>query len=147
MIRSQSIRALGIAVVSLGVAASGVAFAGTANASSKPEVIQCDGKGQVKPKEIILACGDGNTFVSNITWKTWKKNTATGSGTLRWNTCLPETCSAGIVQTYKAKITLGGVASAPGETDVFSQMTLTFTGDGGPAMANRASYTLDNSRR
>ncbi len=146
MIRSKSIRVAGIAVAGLGIAASGLTFTTSATAATKPEVIQCDGKGQVKPKEIVLACGDGNTFVSKITWKKWNKNKATGTGTLSWNTCLPETCVAGIVQTYKAKITLDGLASAPGETDVFSEMTLTFT-QGGPAMLDSGTYELSNRRR
>jgi len=34
----------------------------------------------------------------------------------------------------------------PDERDVFSQMTLNFT-QGGPASADQAAYTLDNTRR
>ena len=146
MIQAQSIRVAGVAVAGLAIAVSGLVFASAGTAATKPEIIACDGKGQVKPKEIILACGDGNTFVSNIKWKMWNNNTATGTGTLSWNTCLPETCAGGIVQKYKAKITLGGIASAPGETDVFSNMTLSFT-QGGPAMLERGSYELSNTRR
>ncbi len=147
MIRSKSIRAVGITVAGLSVVASGLTFATSANAATKPEVIQCDGKGAVKPNEIILTCADAGVMVYKIKWNKWNLNKATGTGTLSWNTCLPETCVAGIVQTYKAKITLGGLASFPGETDVFSQMTLTFTQGGGPASSDQAVYTLDNSRR
>lgn len=146
MIRSQHIRVAGIAVAGLGLVAGGLTFMSPATAAAKPEIIACDGKGQVKPKEIILACGDGNTFVSNIKWIKWNNNTASGTGTLSWNTCLPQTCAGGIVQKYKAKIILGGLASAPGETDVFSEMTLTFT-QGGPGMLDSGTYELSNSRR
>ena len=146
MSRSQSIRVAAIAIAGLGIAASGLTFVSPATAATKPEIIACDGKGKVKPKEIILACGDGNTFVNNINWIKWNNNTATGTGTLNWNTCLPQTCAGGIVQTYKAKITLGGLASAPGETDVFSEMTLTFT-QGGPGMMDSGVYELSNTRR
>ena len=146
MIRSQSIRVAAIAIAGLGIAASGLTFVSPATAATKPEIIACDGKGKVKPKEIILACGDGNTFVNNIKWVKWNNNTATGTGTLNWNTCLPQTCAGGIVQTYKAKITLGGLATAPGENDVFSEMTLTFT-QGGPGMMDSGVYELSNTRR
>lgn len=88
MIRSRTIRVAGVTVAGLSIAVT------------EPEIIVCDGKGQVKPSEIILVCRDGNTFVSNIKWKKWNDNRATGTGTLSWNTCLPETCVAGIVQTY-----------------------------------------------
>ena len=68
MIRSQSIRVAAIAIAGLGIAASGLTFVSPATAATKPEIIAWEGKGQVKPKEIILACGDGNTFVNNIKW-------------------------------------------------------------------------------
>lgn len=146
MIRSKKFTTVGIAAASLGLAASGIAFAGSASAATKPQVIQCDGTGIVKPKEIVITCADAGVVVTGISWKKWNANKATGTGTLTWNTCLPESCVAGIVQTYKAKVTLDGLASAPGERDVFSQMTLTFT-QGGPASADGAVYTLDNTQR
>lgn len=71
--------------------------------------------------EIILACGDGNA-------------------------CLAKTCAGGIVETFKAEITLGGLVLAPGETDVCSEMTLTFS-QGGPGMMDSGIYELSNSRR
>ncbi len=50
-----------------------------------------------------------------------------------------------IVQKYKVKITLGGLASGP-SINVFSQMTLAFP-KGGPAGAETSTYTLDNEAR
>ena len=81
------------------------------------------------------------SWSSSITWSSWTANGAKGVGTLAWNTCLPETCVDGIVQKYKVKVILGGVASAP-NVSVFSQMTLAFP-KGGPAAAETATYTLD----
>lgn len=145
MLKSQGVRALTIGVTALGLGIGGIGFSAAAQATDKPEVILCDGKGAVKPKEIVLACGDGNTFVSKIRWKKWTSTTATGVGTLTWNTCLPDNCAAGIVQKYRAKIELGGLASEPGETDVFSQMTLTFT-QGAPGNLDTGTYILSNPR-
>lgn len=146
MFASQRVRVATIGLAGLGLAISGIGFSSAAQAADSPEVILCDGKGAVKPKEIVLACGDGNTFVSKIRWKKWTSNTATGVGTLTWNTCLPDNCAAGIVQKYRAKIELGGLASAPGEPDVFSTMTLTFT-QGAPGNLDSGTYKLDNPRR
>jgi len=106
-------------------------------------VVNCAGKGVVKPKQITVTCADADVVVSGITWSSWNLNSAKGTGTLIWNTCLPETCVAGITQKYKVKVTLGGVASGPSVT-AFSQMKLTFPDGSGPAAANSSSYTLDN---
>jgi hypothetical protein len=106
-------------------------------------VVNCKGNTVVKPKTIVVTCADGAVTVTNIKWSSWTMNGAKGTGTLAWNTCLPETCVAGIVEKYRVRIALGGVASAP-NVSVFSQMTLAFP-KGGPAAAETSTYTLDNA--
>ncbi len=125
------------------IGAAGLAIAVPAASAAEGDTIlySCQGKKTVKPKEIVLACGDGNTYVYKIEWKSWGMNSARGTGVLNWNTCLPQTCSDGIVQEYKVNIRLGRVASGPG-VDAFSRMTLTFP-DGGPAMLDSGFYTMD----
>jgi hypothetical protein len=108
-------------------------------------VINCLGKGVVKPKQIVLSCADAGLVVSGISWTSWTANDAKGVGTLVWNTCLPQTCANGIVQKFKARVSLGRVASGPSVT-VFSQMTLVFA-NGGPAAADSVTYSLDNELR
>ena len=137
-------RTLAIAAATAGVALGGLAIAPTAGAApTATVVINCVGKGVVKPKQIIIACADAGVMVYKISWTSWTDNEAKGTGTLAWNTCLPKTCVAGIVQKYKVKITLGRVASGPNVT-VFSGMTLNFGKDGGPAAAKTSTYILDN---
>ncbi|MEI6361376.1 MAG: hypothetical protein WCP95_04525 [Actinomycetes bacterium] len=136
-------RTLTIAAAAAGVALGGVALAPAAGAATGDTVvINCVGKGQVKPKEIVITCADAGVMVTKIKWSKWTNNEAKGTGTLVWNTCLPKTCVDGIVQNYKAKVTLGRVASGP-NISVFSGMTLTFTGGGGPAAADSVSYIID----
>ena len=135
-------RTLTIAAATAGIAAGGLALAPAVTAAAGDTVvINCVGKGEVKPKEIVVTCADAGVMVSKITWTKWNANEAKGSGTLVWNTCLPKTCVDGIVQTYKVKVTLGRVASGP-NISVFSGMTLKFPA-GGPAAAQTATYTLD----
>jgi hypothetical protein len=112
-------------------------------ATGKPGIINCAGKEVRQPKEIVLACGDDSVSITGITWSTWNNNKAVGKGTLVWNTCLPETCVAGIVKKYPVKVTLGGLASST-EVDVFSQASVAFT-KGGPAALETGTYTLDNT--
>lgn len=127
------------------LAAAGLALAPAATAAEgTPVVIDCAGKGVAKPKQIVLACADAGVAVTGIRWTRWTMNSATGVGTLTWNTCLPQTCVDGIVEKYRVRITLGGLASGP-DIDVFSQMNLRFP-KGGPAGLETGSYTLDNQQ-
>jgi hypothetical protein len=123
-------------------------FAGAPSASAAtgdPVVVDCLGKGVQKPKEIVLACADAGIMVDGIRWTSWNANRARGTGTLVWNTCLPTDCASGIVERFRVRIKLGGVASGPGK-DVFSSMTLRFP-QGGPAGLATGTYMLDNDFR
>lgn len=119
------------------------ASAATAPDPTKSYLVDCGGNLKIKPKQIVFACGDGNTFIKGITWSTWDMNGAVGKGTLVTNVCLP-TCGANNILTYKkVKITLGGLASE-GALNVFSQVEGAFKSDGGPAMSSRATWVIDN---
>jgi hypothetical protein len=140
------VRTISIAAATTAIAVSGLALAPAASAApGDTTVINCVGKGQIRPKEIVITCADANVLINKITWTTWNNNAARGRGTLAWNTCLPKTCVDGIVQTYKVKIRLGRVASGP-NASVFTGLTLGFPG-GGPAAAETTSYTLDRPIR
>lgn len=139
-------RTLTIAASTAAVAVGALAVAPAATAdNNKTVVVNCLGKGVVKPKEIVVSCADGAITVMNITWSSWNVNRAQGTGTLAWNTCLPTDCASGIEQKYKVAVTLGRVASGPGVT-AFTRMTLTFP-NLGPAAAETSTYTVDNVQR
>lgn len=113
-------------------------------ASRKPVVIDCQGKGVAKPKQIVLSCADANVAVTGLSWSSWTANAAKGSGTLSWNPCIP-TCVAGKAETFPVKVTLGRLASGAG-LDVFSGMTLAYP-KGGPTGEKTSTYLLDNPAR
>jgi len=48
----------------------------------------------VKPSAIVLACGDGNDSLINLTWSSWTPTTATATGDYTDNTCTPD-CANG----------------------------------------------------
>jgi hypothetical protein len=144
--RSQLPSALAPSVlVAAGALAAGTLVAPAAQAAGSPVVIDCLGKGVVKPAEIVLACADAGIMIDNIRWTSWKANRAKGVGTLVWNTCLPTDCASGLVEKYRVRITLRGLASGEG-IDVFSKASLRFP-TGGPAGLETGSYTLDNELR
>jgi hypothetical protein len=143
-------RMMGLALGLSGLIAGG--FAVPANAAEAPNpnrtyIVDCQGELDYKPKQIVFACGDGGVYFGNIRWSKWNMNEAVGRGTLFYNTCEPN-CGAGNVLRYtKVRIELGGVASGPGMgtmVNTFSSLTGTFGPDAGPAMAESATWALDN---
>ena len=58
-----------------------------------------------KPKAITLTCADGGLYVDQISWKTWSKTGATGTGTFYENLCEPS-CAEGEQVSAPVKIIL-----------------------------------------
>jgi hypothetical protein len=112
------------------IAASGVGLAATAApAAAKPVVIvNCLSKAQVKPSSYVIACGDGNDYLTALHWVSWK-NVAFGSGTEHLNDCNPS-CAQGKVYTYPVLVTLWGSKARPHHPGqrYFSRLTEIHTG-------------------
>ena len=53
---------------------------------------------EYKPKAITLTCADGGLYVDQITWNTWTKEGATGSGIFHENLCEPSCAEGKIVE-------------------------------------------------
>ena len=138
----KKLLASAIAVTALAGSAFALAPAATA-APSDTYLITCTGNKVIKPSSFTLGCVDASTTLTNLKWTSWDSNGARGTGTLAWNTCLPETCAAGKVLKYKVKVRLGGLASAPG-LETWSKMYVTFN-DLGPAGLETGTYTIDNT--
>jgi hypothetical protein len=62
-------------------------------------------KEQYKPTAIVLACGDGNTFLQKLTWSSWTTTSAKGQGLYTYNTCRPS-CAAGRDVSYSVNVAL-----------------------------------------
>lgn len=136
-------RRIAIALGASAIIGIGALIAGSpAGAATSPAIVDCTGKPVSKPSTITISCADAGVAITKITWSSWKAGSAKGRGTLTVNTCEP-TCAAGNNETYPVRISLGGLASAPGKPDVFSEVNLTFT-KGGPAMLSTGSYVIDN---
>jgi hypothetical protein len=70
-----------------------------------PVVLDCAGKPQTRPATFVLACGDGNNYLSGATWSTWSSPSATGTATDRANDCEPY-CAAGHFHSYPVDVRL-----------------------------------------
>ena len=60
---------------------------------------------EYKPKAITLTCADGGLYIDQITWNTWTKDGATGSGIFHENLCDPS-CAEGESVSEAVKLTL-----------------------------------------
>jgi hypothetical protein len=91
-------------VAVLGTAVVLAAFAGSAAAKPPVTFASCAGA-TVKPKEVLLACGDGNAAFLVRSWSRWTRTGARAVGTAEINDCNP-TCVAGHVAPYLAALVL-----------------------------------------
>jgi hypothetical protein len=67
-----------------------------------------------KPEAITLTCADGGLYVDEITWTTWNKTGATGTGTFNENLCEPS-CAEGEQVSAPVKITLTDLSPRKGK--------------------------------
>lgn len=65
---------------------------------------------QSAPPRLVLACGDGNFYLTNLAWKGWGTRSATATGTAHENDCMPY-CAAGRFHTYPVRVTTSGIRS------------------------------------
>jgi hypothetical protein len=70
-----------------------------------PGIIPCIGGPQRRPRKIVLACADYNSYVDKLSWSSWTARGATGHGTLVENDCTPS-CVAGKFYSYQVVVEL-----------------------------------------
>src|SRR5579862_6005591 len=92
--RAVALALCGIAVIATagcGAAASAASLGKQqgAGTSGLPVVIACINKTQIRPGQYILPCGDGNAYLSHLTWSAWGSSSALASGIYVFNDCTP----------------------------------------------------------
>lgn len=111
-----------------------------ASASSPLKITNCT-KTASKPKQVTLSCGDGNTYVKNLSWSSFGGATAQGKGTFVTNTCKPN-CASGKNVSYPASVTASGSKNCKKAGNVYGKLTLTFTGSKKPGSSVPRKWTL-----
>ena len=125
-------RLVGVLLVfcSLALTAGGSGGAATTSSTSSSKLPlvdwNCYTTGRVKPTRIVLACGDGNGVVENLTWLKWSSKVAIGKGDLNQNDCNPD-CAEGTFRTYPARFLLSETVPTAGR-EYFTKVTITFVG-------------------
>lgn len=99
----------------------------SAAGSGRTLAINC-GHEQFKPTKIVVACGDGGIWLSQLKWSSWNGSQASASGNYNANDCTPD-CAAGHVHSYPVKVTLSKPKTCPSQTGrAFKQASLTYKG-------------------
>jgi hypothetical protein len=92
-------------------------------------VVSCQGRTEVRPAGLTLACADGNDALTGLSWTSWGPKLASGYGTQVQNDCRPY-CAAGHLHSYPVLVVLWGTTALhahPG-TLRYTTVTLIYTG-------------------
>jgi hypothetical protein len=102
-------------------------LASTSLASSPlPTFEGCSAGAQIRPSAIVVACGDGNFYVTGLKWSRWTKMAATATGLAHQNDCKPY-CAAGHFHTYPVALTLSRPEACSNARTEFTRFTYLFT--------------------
>jgi hypothetical protein len=116
------------------------AFALSASAASPEKITNCN-KAASKPKTLTLTCGDGNTYLKNLSWSSFGGSAAQGKGTFVIDLCKPN-CAQGKSASYPASAKATGSRACKGGLHVYRKLTLTFTGRKPASSKRLSSWTM-----
>jgi hypothetical protein len=115
---------LKLALVLALVAAPSAALA--ASGSGQVWAINCT-REQYKPNRIVLACGDGGSWLGKLKWSSWGHQKAAATGNYSVNDCTPD-CAAGHLHSYPVTVTLTKPKACPSQSHTaFKQVSLVYT--------------------
>jgi|GEM_PF-4828705 len=85
-------------------------------------VLDCGGRPQKVPGEIVVFCGDGTRRYTDIRWESWTDASATGTATRVSDDCVPN-CARGTWTRRPVRVTLHDVRQRDG-APVFGVLTV-----------------------
>jgi hypothetical protein len=92
------------------------------------------------PKELILACADGNYSLASMTWHGWGRATATAKGKAHANDCNPN-CAAGHFHSYAVTVTATGLKRC-GSARYYARLTIAYASARPAGIAKRDALSL-----
>ncbi|MDX6636758.1 MAG: hypothetical protein QOJ01_269 [Solirubrobacterales bacterium] len=85
--------------------------------------------GKVKPKLVVLGCGDFNFYVNKLDWRNWGGRRTTGRGVAHVNNCNPS-CAGGTFHKYRGKLRLHKIKLCPqDDRRHYTKAVFSFRGD------------------
>ena len=92
------------------------------------------------PKQLTLACADGNYLLTQLRWQHWGRTAASASGTARANDCKPY-CAAGHFYSYPVTVTVDRLTRC-NSARYYARLTITFASARPAGIAKRDAHTL-----
>ncbi|MDO5627098.1 MAG: hypothetical protein Q4G43_02145 [Mobilicoccus sp.] len=91
-----------------------------------------------RPESYVLACADGSEILSQLQWRAWGEESATATGNLVTNDCVP-TCADGNDMVSPVRVV---VDQRTVDADMATYQRLTITVDTGDGQGERTVFTL-----
>jgi hypothetical protein len=113
----------------------------TTTTTPLPGVLTCGHlPAQIRPRTIVVACGDGNAGAKSLSWTSWSPDAATGVGDYYQNDCTPD-CAQGVFIDYPAVFTLSVLGQGP-SGPLFTVLTAKFTNSSPSGEGSTESWSL-----
>lgn len=118
---------IAIAAGVIGIAGSAAAGGAVAGASAKRTLLISNcAKPKFKPANVILACGDASFGATGMSWSSWTRKAAVGTGTGQINDCKPD-CAHGHPKTAPIQLRLGKPVKCSNGRRIFAKVHFIWT--------------------
>ncbi|AVV46976.1 hypothetical protein PYK79_56655 [Streptomyces sp. ID05-04B] len=121
------------------------ARAASVRQATAPVLVDCFQHARVRPGSFLLACGDGNSRLVSLHWRSWGSGSARATGVNVVNDCDPY-CAAGTFHRYAVRVKLDRPQPWKKNPRVqhYSRITLTYPGDRPDQFGRVVTYPLWN---
>ena len=114
-------------VLLIAIALVALVFAAGAGASGKRALLISNcAKAKFKPANVILACGDASFGATGMSWSSWTRKAAVGTGTGQINDCKPD-CAHGHPKTAPIQLRLSKPVKCSNGRRIFARVHFTWT--------------------
>lgn len=123
-------RTLGTAICAISAAAAIAVPAGAApvaqSSGKLPLLISNCAKPKFKPANVIFTCGDASLGATGVTWSSWTRKAAVGTGTGTINDCKPS-CAQGKPKTGPMSLRASRPVTCSSGRRIFTKLSWTWT--------------------
>lgn len=114
------------AIVAGCISAAALASPVATESGKRVELIADCFKPKFKPKTVIIACGDASLGAKAMSWSTWTRKKADGTGTGLINDCNPD-CASGTTKTAPMELQLSRPQLCSNGKRVFAKLRYIWT--------------------
>jgi hypothetical protein len=129
-----------LAAMSLAVLTAAIAVPASAGAKQTLLIGNC-AKPKFKPANLIFACGDASFGATGVTWSSWTRKSANGSGTGQINDCNPD-CAHGHPHSAAINVTANRPRTCSNGRRIFTKLSFSWASGASPVANFPASGSI-----